>query len=457
VEWFAAVLSTVGEDTEKAVSAVGECRRLGVRVLAPDVNKGGVDFLVEALPEGDYGVRYGLKAIKNVGEGAVELVVAERDANGPYKDLSDFCRRLDLHTVNRRVIESLIKSGALDSFGAREAQLKALDSAMGAAQIEQQAASVGQTSLFDAFGPSDVPDAAPMIAAFSLPIVPPVPARERSAWEKEVMGFNFQDHPYQEPYLWLRTKLTHDSTHLTSDLAGEKVKLGGVVVGVRKLTTKTKGQMAVLTVEDLNGSFEVVAFPRIYEKSPDLWFEDKILIIEGKVDSRDDRAQIILDKAEEWEAPADGTPPPPPGPAPVPAARVAPAGHGARPGAPEPRTLHDGPRPVAPPPIGPVVAPPAPAAAAPVSTPTSVALRIAVPRNDDDNACVRLLEQIHALVETNSGQDQLELVLTLRNGSTVLLAGIHIRRSPELERQLRALVGETNVGLAATPVAAPAF
>src|SRR5438128_1772438 len=148
-EWFAAVLSTMATDTEKVSAVVGECRRVGVNVLPPDVNRSQLDFTVEETE-----IRFGLSAVKNVGQGAVELLVAEREKGGRYTGLEEFCRRQDLHTINKRVIESLIKCGAMDEFGAREALLDArrLDSAIAAAQIEQKAASAGQTSLFDVFG-----------------------------------------------------------------------------------------------------------------------------------------------------------------------------------------------------------------------------------------------------------------------------------------------------------------
>src|SRR5207237_4772258 len=159
VEWFAAVLSTVAADTDKIVGVVGECRRLGINVLPPDINRSRLEFLAEGEA-----IRYGLCAVKNVGAGGVEQVVAQRDGKGPYTSFEDFCRRQDLHTINKRVIESLIKCGALDAFGPREALLdsKRLDAAIGAAQIDQRAASSGQSSLFDLFGGSE---ATPVVAS----------------------------------------------------------------------------------------------------------------------------------------------------------------------------------------------------------------------------------------------------------------------------------------------------
>ena len=312
VEWFAAVLSTIAADTDKIVGVVGECRRLGVRVLAPDVNSSNLDCGVETDA-----IRFGLGAIKNVGGGAVEMIVREREASGAYASLEEFCRRQDLHTVNKRVLESLIKCGAMDALGSREALLdsKRLDSAIAAAQIDQRAASTGQTSLFDMFGEAEpvqspMPSVVAPVADGSVQ-VSTAAARERALWEKEVLGFQFGDHPFMEAAAWLAATLTHDTTQLTTDLSGEKIKIGGLVTGVRRILTKTKSQMAVITLEDLHGSIEAVVFPRVYERSAEVFREDAILVIEGRVDTRGERPQVVVDRAEVWTPPAEGTPPPP--------------------------------------------------------------------------------------------------------------------------------------------------
>ncbi len=431
-EWFAAVLSTIAADTDKVVGVVGECRRLGVPVLPPDVNASDLDFGVEAE-----GIRFGLSAVKNVGEGAIELMVQERQANGPYVSLEEFCRRQDLHTINKRVLESLIKCGAMDGLGVREGLLdsKRLDSAIAAAQIDQRAASTGQTSLFDMFGDAEpVPARAVAVAAAvasDTPEVSAATARERALWEKEVLGFQFGDHPFMEASAWLAGSLTHDTTQLTGDLSGEKVKIGGLVTGVRRILTKTKSQMAVLTLEDLNGSIEAVVFPRVYERSAEVFKDDAILVIEGKVDTRGERPQIVVDRAEVWTPPAPGTPPPPAlaRPRPEPVVKATAHTNGTSPDVTltrpseqvEERMNGNG--------NGKHV------------------LRVVVPRTDDDNACVRLLEQLHVLVERFPGKDEIQLVLHDRSGCRIELAGadIPVKHSSELESQVRTLVGEANL------------
>ncbi|MDQ6672863.1 MAG: DNA polymerase III subunit alpha, partial [Chloroflexota bacterium] len=307
-EWFAAVLSTIAGDTDKVVGVVGECRRMGVAVLPPAVNASALEFRVEAG-----GIRFGLGAVKNVGEGAVEQIVREREANGPYTSLEEFCRRQDLHTINKRVIESLAKCGGMDEFGPREALLdsKRLDSAIAAAQIDQKAASTGQVSLFDMFG--GVETLAPQPVSFARPAndASQPPSKDRALWEKEVLGFQFGDHPFMEVAAWLANEVTHDTSQLTAELSGERVKIAGMVTGVRRILTKTKSQMAVLTLEDLHGTIEAVVFPRVYERAVELWREEAILLVEGRVDSRDDRPQLVVDRAEAWTAPPRGSVPPP--------------------------------------------------------------------------------------------------------------------------------------------------
>ena len=236
---------------------------------------------------------------------------------------------------------------------------------------------------------------------------------------------------------WLAGQLTHDTSQLTADLSGEKVKIAGFVTGVRRILTKSKSQMAVLVLEDLHGSIEAVVFPRVYERATEVFREDAILVIEGKVDTRSDRPQIVVDRAEEWLPPPKGTPPPrrpesaTPRPAPTngscdAAAAQAPVSDSAVAGMAVPSVATNG----------------AHAAAS-----AKRVLRVVVPRTEDDNACVRMLEQLHVLVERFPGSDEIQLVLHDRSGGRIELAGadIPIEHSADLESQVRSLVGGDNV------------
>jgi DNA polymerase-3 subunit alpha len=431
VEWFAAVLSTIATDTDKVVGVVGECRRLGVNVLPPDVNASELDFRVESD-----GIRFGLAAVKNVGEGAVEQLVRERVTNGAYTSLEEFCRRQDLHTVNKRVIESLIKCGAMDALGQREALLDArrLDNAIAAAQIEQKAASTGQTSLFDIFGGSQPSAPVASTTAANSVEAESTHARERALWEKEVLGFQFGDHPFLEAAAWLAGQLTHDTSQLTAEISGERVKIAGLVTGVRRILTKSKSQMAVIVLEDLHGTIEAVAFPRVYERSGDVLRDDAILVIEGKVDTRSERPQIVIDRAEEWKRP--------PGAPPVLRGGDASEGtrnplEGAKNGGvtnPLQGTKKGG------------VAATASEVNGSRGTERRI-MRVVVPRGEDDNACLRVLEQLHVIVERSPGSDEMQLVLHDRRGDRIELVGadIAVKHSSDLESQVRALVGEANL------------
>ena len=428
VEWFAAVLTTIAADTEKVVGVVGECRRLGVGLLPPDINRSALEFSVEGA-----GIRYGLGAVKNVGAGAVELLVQERSANGEYTSLEEFCRRQDLHTVNKRVLESLIKCGAFDSLGRRETLLdaKRLDAAIASAQIDQRAASTGQGSLFDMFGGAEAMMAPALVPAVET-VDLAVSARERALWEKEVLGFQFGDHPFMEAAAWLAGRVTHDTSQITAEASGERVVLGGLVTSVRRIVTRNKAQMAVLTVEDLHGTVEVVVFPRVYERTLDLWRDDAILVLEGKVDTRSERPQIVLDRAEEWVPPKNGAPPPMPAVATVPPAAEAPAAEA--PARPRPPANGNG--------NG------SSNGNGHGNGHAKRILRVDVPRGEDDNACLRVLEQLHGLVERcEPGADEIVLVLRDKAGECVELDGaeILVRHSPDLESQVRTLVGADNV------------
>jgi DNA polymerase-3 subunit alpha len=327
--------------------------------------------------------------------------------------------------------------------GQREALLdsKRLDSAIAAAQIDQKAASTGQVSLFDVFGGAETLVAKPVAAPLEVrgTATGSLSSRERALWEKEVLGFQFGDHPFQEAATWLGSQLSHNTSQLTPELSGEKVKIAGLVTNVRRILTKTKSQMAVLVMEDLHGTIEAVVFPRIYERSLDAIRQDAILILEGKVDTRSDQTQLVVDRVEEWVAPAEGSPVGGRGsgvPEAVASQRVetGPARNGAE----AESTL-------------------APAASTANGSPAAEpngngahekrVLRVVIPRGDDDNACVRVLEQLHILVERSPGPDEIHLVLHDRAGARVELSGadILVRHSADLESQVRTLVGAENL------------
>ncbi|HEX9015639.1 MAG TPA: DNA polymerase III subunit alpha [Chloroflexota bacterium] len=319
VEYMTALCTAYVADTDKIGLTLGECRRLGVVILPPDINRSDLKFSVEPLPgvtsplkplnssRGQLAMRFGLIGVKNVGEGAIQAMIAEREANGTFKSLQDFCKRVDLRSINKRVVESLIKCGAMDGFGDRGQLLKSLDQTLEAAQQEQRAEQAGQFTMFDAMFAAAAPAPAAAPVALSGPTALP---REMLAWEKEVLGLYITSHPYQHAAAYLRNQVTADSSLIGEELEGKKVVVGGVVSGIKPLTTKKGERMLAVQIEDLSGTFEVVVFPKTYERTKDTWQMDSVVVIEGKVDAKDERKKLLCEKAERFVVP-EGAPPPP--------------------------------------------------------------------------------------------------------------------------------------------------
>ena len=208
----------------------------------------------------DDAIRFGLLAVKNVGEGAIESIIKAREEGGEFRSLTDFCTRVDLRLANRKVLESLAKVGALNCFGHPAQILLGLDDALAAGQAAQRDRISGQTSLFDMGGDEAATLERP------LPSTPETPVRERLRWEKELMGLYLSDHPMGEVAERVGQFVTAYSGDLKDEsLDGQRVVLGGIVTGIRSVMTKAKATMAVVTLEDLQGTLEVVVFPKTYE------------------------------------------------------------------------------------------------------------------------------------------------------------------------------------------------
>ncbi len=312
VEFMAALLSADIGNSEKLVPSVVECRRAGIAVLPPDVNRSDLEFDVEARDDGAQAVRFGLAAVKNVGEGAVRAILAARakQEGSAFDSLDGFCDAVDWSVVNRRVAESLAKCGALDAFGPRPQLLAALDGAIDAAQRRQKASARGQIALFgDTAAPSG-PALAPAPVGPSPHPGAPVD-RELLAWEKELLGFYVSAHPLQS--VIGSAPANGNGRSQIVDLAarppGGMVKLVAMICGVRRVTTKTNRTMAILQLEDLTGTIELVAFPDCYERHASLWQEDAILEIDAKLELRGEGLQLVCERASgEVAAPVASVP-----------------------------------------------------------------------------------------------------------------------------------------------------
>jgi DNA polymerase III subunit alpha len=292
VDYMASVLSAFRDNEEKVAAAVAECRRLGIEVRPPDVGRSAVEFTVE-----DEGIRFGLLAVKNVGQGAIESIIAAREAEGPFTSLGDLCRRIDLRLTNRKVLESLAKVGALSAFGHAAQVLEGLDDAIAAGAATQRDLATGQTSLFDV-GATDS-----LVLERPLPQVPEAPVRERLRWEKELLGLYLSEHPMGEVADRVGEYVTAYSGDLKSDetLDGQRLVVGGIVVAARTVVTRTRSTMSVVTLEDLQGSIEVVVFPRLYEQTGPIWQDGAILLVAGRVDHRGEEVSLLADVVVPWD------------------------------------------------------------------------------------------------------------------------------------------------------------
>jgi DNA polymerase-3 subunit alpha len=291
VEYMTAVLSAFRSNEEKVAAAVAECRRLGIEVRPPDVHSSEIEFTVE----GD-AIRFGLLAVKNVGEGAIESIIAARREAGPFKSLTDFCSRVDLRLTNRKVLESLARVGALNAFGHPAQVLLGLDDAIASGAAAQRDRITGQTSLFELVAADTT------ILERPLPSVTEAPVRERLRWEKELLGLYLSEHPMGEVAEHVTAFVTAYSSDLKDEsLDGQRVVVAGIVTSFRPVITKARQTMGIATLEDLQGTLEVVVFPRLYEQTMGTWAEGTILLVAGRIDHRGEEVSLLADLVTDWD------------------------------------------------------------------------------------------------------------------------------------------------------------
>jgi DNA polymerase-3 subunit alpha len=293
-EYITAFLVTNAGQLEKVATAVAECRRLGISVLPPDINHSRTSFSIEG--DGEAAIRFGLAAIKNVGLGAVEPIVAERDKGGEFKSLEDLCRRADMRNINRRVLESLIKAGALDCLGDRGTLLGNVSRIMALAQREQRLRETGQSTMFDLWGKT-MPTPMPTLELESAEI----PMKEKLAGERELTGVYLSEHPFTAFAAKVAAENTTLCGHIDAELAGQVVIVAGMVASVHQSFTKDRRPFASVVLEDLDGRVEVMVWPKVYASTRDLWQEGNILLVEGKVRLRDDRVQLSCETVRRYQ------------------------------------------------------------------------------------------------------------------------------------------------------------
>ena len=297
VEYMAALL-TCFKDTEKVTTTIAECRRLEIDVLPPDISQPSTGFSIQRDEGGRPAIRYGLAAVKNVGESAVAPLVEEQREHGPFVDIADFCRRAPARCLNRRTVESLIKVGALDRFGGRGALLDSLDRIISIANEQARIRDEGQSTMFDLFGDE---------VAIPIPTIElegdQIGKRQCAEWEREGLGVALSEDPLLDIYRALGSSVVTPSRQVDNEMEGETITIAGRVTSVRMMTTRRDNRpFAIALVEDFQGSLEVAVWPNVYEKTAHLWEMDEMIVASGKVRVREDRASMSCDTAESFEA-----------------------------------------------------------------------------------------------------------------------------------------------------------
>jgi len=377
VEYMAALLSVEMGDTDKVAAGVAECRRLGIEVLPPNVNYGSWDFTLEGSA-----IRFGLGAIKNVGQGPVNAILEARRGE-LFNNVEDFARRVDLRQVNRRALESLIRCGALDDFGRRGQLLASIGQMMDLSAKAHRAQEVGQMSLFGDSGQSFL----------VLPDLSEIPHKQKLAWERELLGVYISEHPLQEIARDLEGSEITLCGEIEGSMEGQRVIALGMVSQVRRIVTKKGDPMAFARLEDLRGEIEVIVFPGVYEETKGLWVPGKILVVEGRVQANDEEgAKLICHSAAEYQKGYDKK---------------------------EPSAQRE---------------------------PTIYHLHITFPRGRDQEADIRRLGEVHHLLARHRGSDRFTLYLPREEGVVQLdFPNATTGYSLELERALIDILGEGSI------------
>jgi DNA polymerase-3 subunit alpha len=281
-EFMAALLTCDRDNADKVIKDIAECREMEIPVLPPDLNASEKDFVVEGES-----IRFGLAAVKNVGEAMVDGILESRNADGPFLSLDDFCRRVDHKQLNRRAVESLIKAGAIDSLNMGRAQaVGVLESVMESTARERRSIAVGQGTLFT---PDEVSP-----AAANLPEVPEWADSVRLGFEREMLGFYISGHPLSD-YTPIIGRFTNmDSRRLGELGSTQKVRMAGIIRSSRIRTTRAGRRMATMLLEDQEGTAEMTLFPNVFEQNYTLLDAEEPVFIEGNAEVSDDGVQVLV-------------------------------------------------------------------------------------------------------------------------------------------------------------------
>jgi len=286
VEFMAALLTSERHDLDRISILIEECKKMGLEVLPPDINESFTFFGV--VPKKNQ-IRFGLSAIKNVGSNVVEIIVEERKAKGPYVSIQDFITRVNSKDLNKKSLESLIKAGVFDKMAERNQLLSSLENLLEHSRENQKIKTNGQNGLFDGMHFNN---------DIRLMNATPASDKEKLTWEKELLGLFISSHPLKAFQHIFEKNVTTIET-ITGSRGKQRIKVGGIISGIKKIITRTGRPMLFVSLEDLSARIEVVVFPSIIERNPSIFQENKIVMIQGRVDSKDGMPKLICETIEE--------------------------------------------------------------------------------------------------------------------------------------------------------------
>jgi len=302
VEFMSALLTSEKADTERIGFLIRGCKKMGIDVLAPDINESFRNFSV--IPR-EKKIRFGLFAIKNVGENIVEAIISERKENGNFRSIDNFISRIKPATLNKKSLESLIKAGVFDRFAERNKLLYNLETLLEYSRENHRIKLAGQKSLFD--GKS-------FKTKIKLKDAPPAAKAEKLTWEKELLGLYVTSHPLEDfKEVFKNKEVSHNSplfgqttsmrvvpiSKIDSNFVNRRISIGGIISNIKKIITKNGRPMLFVNLEDLTDKIEVVVFPGLIERNPSVFQENKIVVISGRINERDGVPKLICENIEE--------------------------------------------------------------------------------------------------------------------------------------------------------------
>jgi len=289
VEFMAAVLTSEKGDVERIAFLIDECKKMEIEVLPPDINESLKNFTVV---ENNKKIRFGLKAVKNVGENIIDVIVEEKRQAGPFKSMADFLQRVNSKDLNKKSLESLIKAGAFDQFEERNKLLHNMERLLEYSKEHQKNKANGQKGLFENANFSN------NVNNVALETAPVATNFERLSWEKDLLGLYVSSHPLDD-FKEILIKKASPIQKIKSAYSHQKIRVGGIISNIKKILTKTGKPMLFVKLEDLNDKTEVVVFPNILQQNPAVFEENKVVFVSGRVDHRNNVPKIIADQVEE--------------------------------------------------------------------------------------------------------------------------------------------------------------